>query len=1150
MRTSPTRWFAVAALLAVAADPPTKDEKPPAPQPAPAASAAPALDSFKVPDNAVLVVVEKLADALRMVPRAIVLPAGKYEELQAELKRLRGGARAENLAAPSKCQLKGKVDGGVLALQAQFVYSEPPPAVVRLGCREARANVVTLDDGRTPLLRYDSSEGFSVPVDKPGEHRLTLDLELALATRGTGRGFELDLPRAAITTLELELPAGSRELRLDGKPLGDPLLELKGNVLRGSLTGSAERLDLSWSGPAAGPGALTVSGRIQVRVEERQTVSEADLTLERRGGESDAWQVLVPPGAEVKLPPGEEGNLGSVEADDQAYGPYGSLRKLRLKAPAASVRLLVTARGPQPRPGAPAPVGPFAVPGATRQDGTLLVSSAAPGLRLDFPRRGDVARRVARPEEADNDPGLVAVFHYWGVPHVEKPSAETGPGSLSLLDIEAEAVRGQLEARVVHALQLVHDAAGSRRWRLKTRVEITPVRSGVDLLHVALPPAFRFAADAGSTDPVVRATEVDPKANVLTFRLSVAEAKAFTLNVEGDYAVPAPDSGKAALFLPRPLGTRDLGGQVTLSVPDDLELLPAEGSNPTLELTGQEGQSLTWRSARFPERVEASWRPYRPELEASAEADVTLTPGEGQVRQILRFRFPRTPPEQVMLRVPAAVAARFRVVRGGSLSARESPGPNTRVIDLRAPGEAPAGRDVSLVLEYGFVRGEAPEADPALPVPLVQPLSAARGTTKVRVWTEPGAVPLPPGGAWSEQNVEEVGGQDRLPALVLLAPRLDAPLALPMAAPEGPAVTVVTERVLVRAAVNEGGAQSYRASYLLAGLASRNLDVELPGPAAGLALVVTLDGKQVAWAAVDETGQRAAGGRVARLRLAPQLVKRGSVLEIVYELPPGRAGTGLLQTLLTPPLLRGDSGRGPTRWLIRLPGGWVPIGPEAGPGQESAWVRRGWLFVPRPATTEADLERWFAGPGQSSAPAADEPAAPSLTCWRDSPGPLRLTYAPQQGWLLACSLAVLGLGLGIYGLARSGPGGRLPGWFLPALVAPGAALAVAALFWPTAVTAVAYGCEPGLAVLALCAPALLAQRRRHRGAFAAGYNRPRAASPSSPARAAARGGEPSTADAPRPNGSVSRGSAELPRLEAGSSGRVSRESLDQGSPGA
>src|SRR5205823_6649672 len=118
---------------------------------------------------------------------------------------------------------------------------------------------------------------------------------------------------------------------------------------------------------------------------------------------------------------------------------------------------------------------------------------------------------------------------------------------------------------------------------------------------------------------------------------------------------------------------------------------------------------------------------------------------------------------------------------------------------------------------------------------------------------------------------------------------------------------------------------------------------------------------------------------------------------------------------------------------------WVVVAPEGGPGSAWTWARRGWLWAPRLTTSAADLERWFAGPDAGASPEEEAPdVVPGLDCWYPAREPLRLTHASQQGWLLACSLGLLVLGLGLYGLTRPAEGQSLSAtWFRTALVLVG-----------------------------------------------------------------------------------------------------------------
>jgi len=79
-------------------------------------------------------------------------------------------------------------------------------------------------------------------------------------------------------------------------------------------------------------------------------------------------------------------NLGAIEGVEVTQRDEAVLR---LKEPSADpLNVTVTAKGPSPRPGALVPVGPFAVVGAQRQSGTIVVSGGPGNQRLLFVKRG------------------------------------------------------------------------------------------------------------------------------------------------------------------------------------------------------------------------------------------------------------------------------------------------------------------------------------------------------------------------------------------------------------------------------------------------------------------------------------------------------------------------------------------------------------------------------------------------------------------------------------------------------------------------------------------------------------------------------------------------------------------------------------------
>ena len=163
-------------------------------------------DPWKLPDGALLEITPE-----------------KYQELLDEIARLK--ANAAKAASPTSCMLdKGRIENGFVIFTARFKFhADRADAVFALACGQAKALAAQQQDGRTPMLSSDAN-GFLVRVDKPGDYEVSLDLSVPLAQRADGsRGFELDLPRAVVTHLEMDLPADARArasaIRTRPKPL-------------------------------------------------------------------------------------------------------------------------------------------------------------------------------------------------------------------------------------------------------------------------------------------------------------------------------------------------------------------------------------------------------------------------------------------------------------------------------------------------------------------------------------------------------------------------------------------------------------------------------------------------------------------------------------------------------------------------------------------------------------------------------------------------------------------------------------------------------------------------------------------------------------------------------------------------------------------
>lgn len=1087
-----------------AADPPRPPTKPPATPPT-----VRTLDEFKkLPPGAVLVIIKDFEEGRKLVPGGVFLDPDEYLKLVEENKDLKARLAGEQPAPPAECHLSGVVEGNLAQLKARFEFvTERANQVVPLGCALASPTAVKLDD-QLPILQ-PTDEGFFALVEKPGTHTLTLEMEVPLGTEASERTLTLDLPRSPVTRLELDLPEAVREVKLSTsgstRPPRGPgqTFNLRNGDKHGRLDagaiGPVAQFKLQWKGQAAtptGPPLLLADTQVTVRVGEPSVVTDVKFTLTPRG-QTSQWRLWLPPQARLVNPAAPDERVTSIETPEPKQ-PWLRIVKLNRSTDAP---LELNFQIHQPRTDNVVNVGPFLVPGAFQQQGNVLIT-APPEVRLNVEPRGQsqvlLASRDVTPEERRREPRAVAAYRYW-LPAADKGSLPPSPSPL--LGLEIESTQGQVATRSTHTLRL---SDGS--WYLVSDVQVIPLRvAGVDQVVLQLPTGF---------EPDVRVGDVRQKLEIDANRQAVIafaakKAEPFTLRIEGRITPEMGSGLRAAFDLPTVRRSIDRGGQMTVQVPREFELLNPRPGDPAWTSLTPGRAEFTWQTDRGLDRAEVAWQPYRVEVVVPVEAYVTFSPQQLHVEQ--RLRLPRTEPStQVLLWVPEDVPSdRVRVL------ARGRPAPTDEGVTVERPGFRPwlvsltelVDREHPLIVRL-FVPLPVGEKR-RFATPLVVPDLATRVEATVQVWGLPGDLPMLAGGPWEEERPRAVSDRgDSVPALALVGTRLDQPPVLRLAdTPTLPSVHV--ERTLIRAAVADSGYQTYRVWFLLRRLVGPHLDVELPAPLPAVDLRAAL--RPEGGSAMTLTPDAVEEGRTARLRLPAEAAHGLSMLELTYRLP-GRGGP--LHTVLSPPVLRGEGERGPVRWQVTLPPTLVPLPLDA--DLEQRWGWRGWLLAPRSALGDAALEQWFfAGTelGGDLTPATAGTQSSGLVCWGGFT-PLRIVYAPQQAWLLLCSLTLLILGLALYFLS---PSSRL---FWPVVVLLTAVVGTTVLLWPGVLSAVVYGCEPGVLVLLLVLgiPWMLHQRYRRQVVFMPGFTRVRAGSSLIRNGGSGSGqrprGEPSTVDVP------------------------------------
>jgi hypothetical protein len=1027
------------------------------------------LDSLKnLPPGAIIVVCDDLNAGQKLAANLILLTPKQYQDMRDEIAQSKAKSRPEEII-PGECKLTGAVEGDVIRFHVEFKFvTERDREQVLLACRLGRPTAVSLD-GNLPVV-HPTNRGLVLVVEKKGEHAAKLDLEVGIGPkgdRGSERGFELDLPGAAVTNLELAMPESVAEAAVGVSTPAGSLPRLVATTAEGGqrrlkrFLGPATSLEVSWKGPvaaASGQAQRTAQGTIMIRVSEGQYAADVEWRLKARGQPVAEWRLHVPENARVMVnsPGGEDRPTVEIETPS---GADKTLRVLRLKEPTFDT-LTVVAQVELQRGQNPVPVGPFAVEGADWQRGDVLISALA-DVSLRIIHRGLLSPREVAADELRRDKDTKAAFTYWSLPAPEKAGGPYPP----LLEL-ADSSRASIEARAEHYLQRSEES-----WKLRTVLHITPPAAGIDSLNVQLPAEYRLQPPTPRSDEPAYSIKADGNASIAEVKLAQRATQPFDLTLEGAY-IPAPMPRSVLLKLPLLQQAQGRGpNKVVIQLLDNQEFGTQSERDPAWEIAKSRYNRQTWTSDRVPASIEFTWQPHRQENLLKSEADVALSSHDGKVVQKIWFASGQSTAE-TRFRVPEEITG-LEVLDGGEWNAK------TRIVTL-ARG---LGEKSPLRLKYSFsIRGEL--GDTILTVPLPAPAQDVHCETKLRITCDSPSLVELVRGPWEELPLESSPEGKRLANLVLHGERPEDPPTLAMK--EGTALASVgLERTLIRASVNEQGQQSYRASFVLNPSSTRYLDFEFPAPPTALNVRVELDGLLATWKPLVDTAQPPYASepqRIARVSLgvAP---RAQTMIDVWYQIAPGQLNTtnpswargiGPLKTVLYPPRLCGYSGQASVRWQVMLPSDWVPLYDDGALPADLTWAWRGWLVGTRPYSSTTDLEQWL-DPSNKRPPAdGGDIVYPSVAGWRSDLEPLVIRHAPQQGWLLGCSVALLAAALCFY-FARSS---RWLLWLL--LTAVVVALLTVAVVWSGALSAVLYGCEPGLAALIIIVTVQWLLQRRYR----------------------------------------------------------------------
>jgi hypothetical protein len=591
---------------------------------------------------------------------------------------------------PSECQITGRVEArgsqAVARIQVVFRFQVVQPrTLLNLGLLKGQLIEAKYDDGSLPLLSTTET-GLQVQVEKPGEHALRLEVETLLTTRG-GKPIEqvidLGLPGCAITTLSFQTPEGVRRInvtRKEGTTTESRRFDAS-SLLPGReplALGAISQLDLSWELPRkveAVPEPRGLTSEWNISISESEIVSEAKLKLK---GTQTEWRIFAPSTAEVlvqSLPTGSDSSTKAVE-----YPVAQAPRILRPEPDKPSIwrvqfservettiLVTITSRLPMNRPNDSSqrwtiPLGPFAVLDIPMQSGTIRVRAPS-SLRVLGNLRGDTRRL----ESADD-----SLLFRFGL----LPAGMNGlPGSP--VELELRPLPSAVQTRINHQLQRV-----DRGWRIRSDMQITPIRAEVEQLEIDVPIVGDFQNLVVLPLDLVEGLQPLREQNGRRFiqvRLAQPKREPFLMTVEGFYPVPLA-STEASFGLPRVASNFDRGGQVEVTWNDERELRgglrETEGGFaevPTIPIKLVGANQFVGVAVRSPAQIDLSWSRPRPLLKVETSIDCICTENQALIEHRFDYRFVDRMTRQWTLRLaPGSASPRGIQVSEGSLQSSGS----------------------------------------------------------------------------------------------------------------------------------------------------------------------------------------------------------------------------------------------------------------------------------------------------------------------------------------------------------------------------------------------------------------------------------------------------------------------------------------------
>lgn len=964
-----------------------------------------------------------------------------------------------------KLSLEGAATKQRAELTARYAFTVLQPGWVGIPLRLDNATVYepSFEGPGEHVLRYDGdNDGYVVwaRAESGTAHVAKLRLLVPLERTGPETRLELELPRAAVSELQLDVPDTQAVATLadDGtiesvKARGEGGSRIRAIGLAGQSSVSWHAADMQLS---VLPTVLEATGAVFIRLDGTAVHCEAKLTVRSLGGEFDRFQVRLPPGATYV---GTSATGMTVSRVDD--GPRGATYEVRLgkkgvgpvEVPLVSERKLLATDGEKPAAEQLVELAGFEVLGAVRQSGSVGVK-----VEGNWQVVWGESERVAQVEEfsAGSHRDLTAAFDYFAQP----------------FSLKARVVPQRTRMRV-QADYIVQ--VGSEAAQLSGTLRYTIRGAKVRALDVNL---SGWEIDSVGPASVVNVDALPPESNgMLSIPLLQPISGELELTVEAHATL---DSASDTILLDLPRPRADIVAPANLAVvpADNIELtfvadraagLAPQVAPPQLRLPERLQDPLFFRTDGAEARFAGVVTVHEQSITAAISSHIDLDSSEAQVDERIAFRIAYEPAESLTLLIPRSVRPdRLSITLEGqqlnAATARDRPAEGTDRIPVRVTLPGPRLGRCELQVRYAARHERPAGGSPGnISIPLIMPFETQVTSNDLVVMPAQGISATYDEGPWSE-DVSDFG-TERAGTLMLNARRALGDVELSLLFKQQPSSTSLTvSRGWIQTVLTD--AQRHERAVLRFTTNQPRVQLILPAGAEIGSLVADLDGRR----AVPETA------RQRELTFAVPATSEDHVLELRYRFPE-RPTIGSVE--LASVQLKSAEWLEQQYWELIVPAREHLVSAPAGYACEYRWMWDKFVWQREPNWQQGELEAWAGvAHGQQEA-RQEETATPSPTRQRaatrsinrylfssvGSAAPLEVYTISRTRLVLFASLPLLIAGLLLIYL----PAARHPG----VLFALAVVIAAAALIDPDRALLLGQASTLGL-VLAACS-ALLAR---------------------------------------------------------------------------